>query len=110
LVYLDGFYKYETLNNDEPSIGYRVVSDYNFYLDYADSTINHFQLHYNKVIKLDGTEYKFYDVRLHYQSFVFSRAFGHLQTGFMIDNAYTHFKEELLIQPVLGNFYDIIWV
>lgn len=103
-VFLEGFYKYDTLNTIESSVGYRVVSDYRFYLDHADSTLNHFHLHYNKVTRLSGEEYEFYDVILHHQSFVYSQFYGMLQSGFLIDEMWTHYREGRMMQPVFGKF------
>lgn len=106
-VYLDGFYKYNKINDPNASpVGYRIVSDYRFYVDPPDSTINHFQLHYNKVIRDDGTEYEFYDLRLHYQSFVFSTYYGQLFSGISMDNMYTIYRQRKVQQPKLGKNLD----
>lgn len=84
------------------------MSDYRFYLDHADSANNHFHLHYNKVTKLTGEVYEFYDVSLHYQSFVYSQYYGMLESGFLIDEMWTHYREGTMKQPVLGRFYYIM--
>jgi hypothetical protein len=101
IIYLDGYYKSDTLNTSDSPVGYKIVSDFNFYMDPVDATITQFNLHYNKVMKLDGTNHTFYDFRLQYQSFVYAQQFGFLDSGILMDQLYTIYREEMMPQPVL---------
>lgn len=100
MIYLDGYYKTDTINTANSSVGYKIVSDFNFYMDPVDATITMFNIHYNKVMRLDGTNQTFYTMKLQYQSFVYAQAFGFLDSGLMMDQTYTLYKEENIPQPV----------
>jgi hypothetical protein len=111
-VYLDGFYKYDKLNDTNASpVGYRIVSDVRFYIDNNFISRTYFYVHYNKVIRADGTEYEFYDLRRHFKYTYLQKFTTLLISGFQMDNKYTIYREEEALQPVFSMlFWGVILI
>jgi hypothetical protein len=107
VLWSEGFYDHNDINNP---VKFKLVKDYRMYLDGYSARHPDFDILYNKVTLINGTEQEFYTVHIVSQTFVKSLRYGYWAFLSQLANKYIHYKQVEISVPVFGKHIILIFI